>query len=61
MCLKSAKNCNFMSKYEIKINKIEEIKEGEKYPDTTEVYSQVYESVLDKPLEKIIKAVNEIE
>lgn len=50
-----------MSKYEIKINKIEEIKEGEKYPDTTEVYSQVYESVLDKPLEKIIKAVNEIE
>lgn len=49
-----------MAKYEITIYRIEDKDDGSKYPDKIEVYSQQYESVLDKPLEKIIKAVNEI-
>jgi len=50
-----------MAKYEINVYKIQEREDDSKYPDRSEIYSQIYESASEKPLEKIIKAVNEIE
>jgi hypothetical protein len=49
-----------MKKFKITIEEIVDENKDKKYPETVVIYTQNFESVLDKPIESIIKAVNNI-